>query len=122
MMRHFHVTFLCRTHDNNESFHTNQFYDQDIKTTFPTWQDFSRWEKLLVHIKGIIMSSQGDIRKLNRELYLMKRDLDKIDETIENIVKEFGKQYVKPSLIRKKEKLENKITDIESNITSYKGN
>lgn len=64
------------------------------------------------------MSKQGDIRKFKRELYLMKRDLDKINETIENIVHEFGKHEVKPSLIRKKEKLQNKINDLESNINT----
>ena len=46
-MRHFHVTFLCRTWDGEESFSTRQFYDEDIKTPFPTQQDFHRWEKTI---------------------------------------------------------------------------
>lgn len=42
-MRHFHVTFICRTYDGIQSFTTKQFYNQDISTPFPTREDCYRW-------------------------------------------------------------------------------
>lgn len=57
---------------------------------------------------------------MERELYLLKRELDKIDETIKNIEKEFGKQYTRQSLIQKRNALKDKIDIKEYTIKYWK--
>jgi len=67
------------------------------------------------------MSKQGYVRKLERELYLLERELEKTEKTLANIETKFGKHHVGNSVYtRKKEELENKIKVKESDIDFWK--
>jgi septal ring factor EnvC (AmiA/AmiB activator) len=67
------------------------------------------------------MSVKGYIRKLERELYLTERELQKTEKTITNIETKFGKQHIAFRVYTsKKETLEKEINNLKFRIKMNK--